>query len=206
LGNDYGSLTMGDKKTTLDELDLLQLGHTIQVGGVVYAGEDTLYVCTLPDEPLEDRKVVYLDLDQEDWKAVIRQTDLLETEILAKDDENKLVKTIVRKSTRQIEQGVSWAVFKRDHYHCRYCGADDRPLTVDHLVLWEDGGPSIESNLVACCRKCNKTRGRMPYPDWLHSKYYKKVSANLPNAIRWANQDLVDTLDSIPLRTHTRGR
>jgi len=190
----------------MPQLDLMELGHTIQLGGVVYAAEDKLYVCMLPDDPHEGRELVLLDLDQEQWKAVIRQTDLLETEILARDEDGTPVKALVRKSTRQVEQRVCWAVFERDHYHCRYCGAGGVPLTVDHLILWEEGGPTIEENLVACCRRCNRTRGRMPYHEWLQSAYYKKVSQGLPPAIQWQNEELVPTLENIPKRLHTRGR
>lgn len=192
---------------TLEDLDLLELGHTIQLSGVVYAGEKDLFLCMLPSDPWEGRELHMLDLSQEDWKKVIRQTDLLETEILEKAEDGKLVKALIRKSTRQVEQGVSWSVYARDHYHCRYCGAGDGvPLTVDHLVLWEEGGPTIEENLVTACRRCNRTRGRTPYGEWLVSPYYKRVSKNLPPAIQWQNNELLETLDKIPKRVHTRGR
>lgn len=191
----------------LEDLDLLQFGHTIQLSGVIYAGEKDLYLCMLPSDPWEGRELHMLDLDQEDWKKVIRQTDLLETEILEQTEDGKLVKALIRKSTRQVEQGVSWTVFSRDHYHCRYCGAGEGvPLTVDHLVLWEEGGPTIEENLVTSCRRCNRTRGRTPYIDWLCSSYYKRVSKNLPPVIREQNEALKYTLGEIPKRVHTRGR
>lgn len=130
----------------------------------------------------------------------------METEILTQAEDGKLVKAIVRKSTRQIEQGVSWAVYRRDNFRCRYCAADKVPMTVDHLVLWEEGGPSIEENLVTCCRRCNKTRGDTPYAEWLESPYYKKVSRRLLSMVREDNLALVDKLVDIPLRVHVRGR
>lgn len=187
------------------ELDILQFGHTIQLGGVVYCCEEYVFVCMLPDDPLGGRKPAFFDFTQEDWKKIIRQTDLLETQILA-DDKGKLKKTIIRKSTRQIEQRICWEVYHRDHYHCRYCGAGGVPLTVDHLVLWEEGGPTIPENLVACCRRCNRTRGRTQYADWLQSKYYREVSQNLPADIQWRNEDVASTLDKIPKRVHTHKR
>ena len=79
-------------------------------------------------------------------------------------------------------------------------------MTVDHLVLWEDGGPSIEENLLAACRKCNKKRGSISYPDWLNHPYYKTVSEGLTPEVRQLNIELVDTLDSIPLRVHKKSR
>jgi hypothetical protein len=195
-------------KWKLDQLNILDFGNTIQVVGVVYADAEVAFVCMMPDEPMDDKVVRVLELDQEEWKGIIKQTDLVETEVFANAPDGDLAKIIVRKSTRVIEQGISWSVFRRDQYHCRYCGANDVPLTVDHLVTWEDGGPSIEENLVTSCRKCNKARGNKPYEVWLKSNYYKKVSVRLSNMAKEANERIVEdgVLDTIPLRTHSRGR
>jgi len=132
------------KHWTIDQLNIFDLGNTIQVSGVIYADKEVVYLCMMPDEPLEEREVRVLDLSQEDWKKLIRQTDLMEVEVFENAPDGSLAKIIVRKSTRQIEQGISWAVFRRDGYRCRYCGKDDVPLTVDHLITWEDGGPQVQ--------------------------------------------------------------
>jgi len=97
-------------------------------------------------------------------------------------------------------------VFRRDGYKCCYCGRDDVPLTVDHLVLWEDGGPSTEQNMVSACKKCNKARGRTQYVDWLRHPVYLKVSGNLSPERRAANEALVGALNAIPKVMHTRSR
>jgi len=121
-----------------------------------------------------------------------------------------LYKAVVRKCQRNIDQVVSWNVFGRDNFACRYCGRshDDNgnrvPLTVDHLVLWENGGPSTESNLASSCKKCNKTRGNTEYADWLNHHYYKRVAENLTQAQRQANIDLLSTLANIELVINIR--
>ena len=189
----------------LSDLDILQVGHTIQIAGAVFADSNALYLCLLPDEGAEGRRIETLDMDADDWARFIRQTDLLEAEVLAKAKDGTLAKVILRKSTRQIEQGVSWTVYRRDGFQCRYCGADNVPLTVDHLVLWEEGGPSIPTNLLTACRRCNRARGNMGYEDWLKSPYYLQVSRKLPLGIRADNEALVKALDTIP-RQHVRSR
>lgn len=205
----------------LSDLNIHDVGNTIQLAGAIYADGEKVYLVPMPDELTDEQakmlRVVIdhaggegmdldlLDMGQDDWQRFLRQTDLLETEILAHAEENgngKLAKAIVRKSTRQISQGVSWQVFKRDGYRCRYCGADDVPLTVDHVILWEDGGPSIPENLVTACRKCNKIRGNTPYAEWMRHPFYKKVSRNLIGAAVNANDALVATLDRIPRLLH----
>jgi 5-methylcytosine-specific restriction endonuclease McrA len=209
----------------LSDIKILSIGHTIQMAGAVYVGEGKAYLAMFPDEQSRvsvrqgDYEVVLLDaedqevaevesllMDTSEWEVFLRQTDLLETEVTARAADGTVQKAIVRKSQRQIEQGVSWKVYKRDRYACRYCANDDTPLTVDHLVTWESGGPSTVNNLVAACRKCNKTRGDLSYLEWLQHPFYRKVSQNLSEGGRQANLKLAETLDSIPRLVHKRTR
>jgi 5-methylcytosine-specific restriction endonuclease McrA len=61
-------------------------------------------------------------------------------------------------------------------------------------------------NLVAACRKCNKSRGNKPYGVWLKDAYYLKVSKALTADEQSANQDLEKTLDAIPRRVYQPSR
>ena len=187
------------------DLNILNIGHDIQLAGAVYTGKGRIYLMLYPDESL-DQDVCALEMTTEEWLQVIRQSDLLETEVLAKSPDGSVGKAVIRKSTRQIEQGVSWQVFRKAGFQCSYCGADNVPLTVDHLVCWEEGGPSIPANLLSCCKKCNKTRGNLPYADWIRTEYYLKVSRKLSEAQRKANEALVATLDKIPRKLHIVNR
>ena len=190
-----------------EENDILEFGNDLQITGVLYSGKDKNLLCVLPNEVEDITGLdVYSDMTTEEWKALFKQTDLVETEVLAKAADGKLVKAILRKTARQVDQRVSWNVFRRDNYSCRYCGANEIPLTVDHLVLWEVGGPSIEENLVSSCRKCNRTRGNMEYSDWLKDSYYLKVSKDLPDHIKMLNADVSSILASIPRRVHKQKR
>lgn len=189
--------------TKLKDLSLLALGNTINLAGAIYTGEGKTFLAFFPEDR-NDLPLEPLELDLEDWNALVRQTDLLETEVLTKASDGTLAKIIVRKSTRHIDNAVSWRVFKRDKYACRYCGNDNTPLTVDHLITWEDGGPTTEANLVSACKKCNKVRGNTPYAEWL--KHPRYLSSNLhPDVVR-ANSDLVATLDKIPRNLHKASR
>ena len=173
------------------------------MSGAVFSDENKSYLCMFPGETLNDMNTIIMD--SEDWKSLIHQTDLLETEILAKAPDGSLVKIIYRKSQRNIDQVISWKVFRRDSYKCRYCGADNVPLTVDHLVCWEDGGPSIESNLLTSCKKCNKIRGNKSYAEWLRHPRYLETKKKLSLEIQRENEAILATLDSIP-RQHVRSR
>ncbi len=210
----------------LKDINLLDVGNTIQIVGAIYAGNGKVLLAFFPDERgsvhglhepgypnvgymaatstsgHDYASVETLDMDHADWEVFLRQTDIMETEILQKASDGTIAKAIVRKGNRMIAQDVSWQVFRRDGYACRYCGNDKTPLTVDHLVLWENGGPSIVANLLSSCKKCNKTRGNLEYADWLQHPYYKQASKRLSPAQREANAALLPTLDAIPCLVH----
>ena len=187
-------------------LNLLSIGNTVQISGMIWSGEGINYLCYLPDELNPEYDTVLMPLTLEEWNELVRQSDLMETEILAKDTEGKLVKTILRKSTRQIDQAIQWKVFERDEYCCRYCGRTGIPLSVDHIILWEEGGPSTEENLITACKKCNRMRGSQQYPNWLISEYYYKMSRDIDEETRQKNAAIVQTMASIPRRIHIKSR
>lgn len=180
------------------EIPLQSFGATRRLIGVVYADADEQLVVYFPGEGRDSRTEEMTSPSSAEWQALLQQSDRVETLVTVKDADGKLTQAILRKAERQISQNISWQVYRRDHYRCRYCGTGTEPLTVDHLVLWEEGGPSTPENLVASCKKCNTTRGSMAYATWLRSAYYRKVSAALPPAIQEANEHLVASLPSIP--------
>ena len=186
-------------------LPKFDIGNTIQLSGMVFSDNEKDYILRFPMDQSDNEKVV-LDMSHGDWVQFIQQTDFLETEVLSKSSDGTFAKIVLRKSSRQIDQCVSWKVFHRDMYMCRYCGASEIPLTVDHVVLWEDGGPSIEENLLSACKKCNKTRGNMKYEDWLRSKEYKARSTHLNPSVKVANEQVVNIIPDIPIRLHKKSR
>jgi 5-methylcytosine-specific restriction endonuclease McrA len=48
------------------------------------------------------------------------------------------------------------SILRRDNYTCAYCGR--RANTVDHINPKSKGGGEEESNLVACCKRCNMAK------------------------------------------------
>jgi hypothetical protein len=198
------------------DIKLTDIGTTIQMVGAIYAGNDGTFVfpfpgclrdTRLPDHVIGEHGQIHtVEMTDEDWKALLRQADLVEVEATVQAEDGTLAKAIVRKSQRQIDTQVSWNVFRRDNFMCRYCGTEKLSLTVDHLVRWEDGGPSIEANLVACCRKCNKVRGDTAYAAWLRHPYYVEVSQKVSYAYQELNRRVADTLVDIPRVYIKKGR
>ena len=53
---------------------------------------------------------------------------------------------------------VRLAVLARDGYVCAYCGQDAD--TVDHVQSIKSGGDPVSlENLIACCKRCNSSKG-----------------------------------------------
>jgi 5-methylcytosine-specific restriction endonuclease McrA len=50
-------------------------------------------------------------------------------------------------------------VLARDQYTCQYCGVQTRDLTLDHVLPRTLGGPTVWTNVVAACRRCNGAKG-----------------------------------------------
>ena len=57
-------------------------------------------------------------------------------------------------------------LFGRDRYRCQYCGSEEGPFTVDHVVpksrktpSYPHGGPTSWENCVTACIPCNRLKG-----------------------------------------------
>lgn len=181
-----------------------KLGTEIQIAGMVLQGINKTWVLLFEEaEPLNMHDVILDQFTHEEWKDLLFQLDVLEVEIL--DPNNPNQKKIVRKTQREIEQRVSWNVFRRDNFTCQYC-FNEGVCTVDHIVCWEDLGQSVEDNLITACRKCNKTRGNTPFVDWIKSDY---VRQKLGRAYPLQGDKLFcawDKASKLPLRTVARSR
>lgn len=173
-------------RVTLADYDLLKFGNTITLAGAVFSGEGVDLLLPLPG--CEINQVTRLmEMTPENWHRILDQTDVQNVEMATK--------AIVRKSQRIIDGHMQWAVWRRDKFACRYCGVQDRPLTVDHVDLWEDGGATHTDNLTSACRPCNKARGSMPFEQWLASEQYATRSKGLSAAARSLNASLAGRLD-----------
>lgn len=63
---------------------------------------------------------------------------------------------VYRKST--IPQDMRWAVFLRDNFTCKRCGARS-DLHADHVTPESKGGPTSLDNLQTLCGRCNRKKG-----------------------------------------------
>jgi 5-methylcytosine-specific restriction endonuclease McrA len=99
---------------------------------------------------------------------------------------------------------------------CAYCGTDNIPLQIDHIVPKSTGGSDRVSNLTLACAKCNQGKGSQPVKEYLKRKpaVLKKILATAKislrdaaavNSTRWA---LFSNLKDIglPLKAATGGR
>lgn len=179
-------------------VELLSWGNEITIKGLIMEGkDDKVYLVNLPLEKIKG-DVMVITPSTEEW--YILQDQLDKCNIVGEEG------MILRKGQRQIDQKISWEVYRRDKFKCRYCAIDNVPLTVDHIITWESGGASHPDNLLTCCKKCNKRRGNLDYGSWLQHKYYLDRSKYLTQEERDRNDAIVFKLSTLPRLAKPRSR
>lgn len=76
-----------------------------------------------------------------------------------------------------IPDSLRTAVLERDRHRCRYCGATDKKLVMDHVYPVSRGGETSFENLVTACEGCNRKKynkvGLWPRPiDYIELREY----------------------------------
>ena len=91
--------------------------------------------------------------------------------------------------TKGISAAKRYRVLERDHFACRYCGAQATTanLVMDHLITRKHGGRDYEENLVAACDECNAGKSdKLPTTEFVSAvkiaqrDYDQKASAAAP--------------------------
>ncbi|MCP2241228.1 RNA-guided endonuclease IscB [Thermoanaerobacterium thermosaccharolyticum] len=79
---------------------------------------------------------------------------------------------------------------------CAYCGKENVPLEVEHIVPKSRGGTDRVSNLTIACHECNQKKGNMTaeefgYPDIQKQAKQPLKDAAMINATRWKTYNLL---------------
>jgi len=169
-----------------------QYGNELTITGVLVGNAKETEIIMFPSEVLYSPVVSTLYPTQEELLKIFNQMDTLAI--------TNNAKVVLRKSQRQIDQDISWQVFRRDDFTCAYCGNNHTPMTVDHLILWENLGDSVPGNLLSACRKCNKTRGNQPLDEFLESYYYKTLPKHGYGLLKETILIMYEKAKQLPLR------
>jgi 5-methylcytosine-specific restriction endonuclease McrA len=93
---------------------------------------------------------------------------------------------------------------------CAYCGAENVPLQVEHIVPKGRGGTDRVSNLTISCRDCNQAKGNRTAAEFGHPEVQKEAKAHWKdaaavNSTRWAIFCRLKVI-GLPLEVGTGGR
>jgi 5-methylcytosine-specific restriction endonuclease McrA len=81
----------------------------------------------------------------------------------------------------------------RDNHQCQYCEIKKGPLTIDHVMPKNRGGPDAWENLVTACQTCNSNKGsRTPE----EAKMILKRLPKKPNKINYFQQFISEKQDA----------
>lgn len=59
---------------------------------------------------------------------------------------------------KPIPNTLRWAVWERDNFTCKHCGARQN-LSVDHIIPESKGGELTMENTQTLCKSCNSRKG-----------------------------------------------
>lgn len=158
-------------------IEVEDLGDTYQLEGIVIGNGHNALVMAMPDAPTQG-----LGPAPEYWRPTVLQLEawLKQSDDpvakLYRDQDSMVVKAVVRKASRQLDQAVVWKVYQRDNYTCVYCGNTGVPLTYDHFLAQAFGGQTTIDNGRTSCRPCNKAKGHMTIDQW--KEYAAKKGLN----------------------------
>lgn len=141
-------------------IDLVRDGYAIS--GLVLSDGEAGVEIFFPNERIPEIAQT-LQFENADWSDILKEIDDRYIKI---ENPDGTIKSLVRKSQRSCDQKVTWEAYRRDKFVCQYCGADDRPMTIDHYYPQEKGGAYELDNLKAACRQCNKLKGNMLPEEW----------------------------------------
>jgi len=93
---------------------------------------------------------------------------------------------------------------------CVYCGTDNVPLQMEHIVPKARGGTNRVSNLVLACEPCNKKKGNQTAKEFGYPKVQAIASkplkdATAVNTTRWTLYRLIQET-GLPVEVGTGGR
>lgn len=132
----------------------------------------------------------------ETWVArVKRYAPIIAVSIeLAKFDTQKLQNPQI--SGIEYQQGEIFGYEVREYlldkwgHRCAYCGAENVPLEVEHIVPKSRGGSDRVSNLTISCRDCNLAKGNKTAAEFSHPEIQEEAKRPLRdaaavNSTRW---------------------
>ena len=97
-------------------------------------------------------------------------------------------------------------------YKCAYCGAENVPLEIEHIVPKARSGSNRISNLTIACRKCNQEKSDRPIEEFLQGReeLLKKIQNQAKKSLKDAaamnatRKILLDELKKLRCKVYTR--
>lgn len=102
----------------------------------------------------------------------------------------------------KVEEAMGFLKMDVNNLTCVYCG--EAPTTWDHLTNLVQGGKTNQNghghriyNLVPCCEKCNSSKGKKTFKDWIGGYTDKKKSnPGTPRVKEERREELIEMLSN----------
>ncbi len=104
-----------------------------------------------------DNREAILERKRAYYQQVRKQADKTEAGRLA--DRNRKARRRSQQRNGNVTAEEWTAILAANDYACKYCGAKDRPLEMDHIVPLSKGGRHCANNIAPACKPCNSKKG-----------------------------------------------
>ena len=65
------------------------------------------------------------------------------------------------------------------NYKCAYCDSE-KDLTIDHIIPQCKGGSDLSTNVVCCCKECNRSKSHTNWEEWYQQQdFYREERRDL---------------------------
>lgn len=101
-----------------------------------------------------------------DEYSILRLFDIDGDELTPKPD---IFKVSSRGSNKRqaLPASIRKFIHERDEYRCVYCGKDEAPFQIDHIMPVSRGGGDEIENLCLACPDCNLSKRDKTVEEWL---------------------------------------
>lgn len=153
---------------------LVQAGKT-NAGGYIFLSENVPYTdemfSTLFNRPLNTVRLALQTLKNfgmiEESENVLKITNWSKHQNIEGLEKIK-EQNRIRQQRKRLKDYNADPIMARDNYTCQYCGQP--AIGVDHIIpITENGSRTDESNMVACCKRCNQIKMTQKLTDFLNN-------------------------------------
>lgn len=137
------------KQLVVNTAEAIPIDHMWSLEEIGAAWVLTLYEARNRHPLDNDSCRLVLRISKQRWRKIKANVTAARQSIVAASDPR------VQVTRSSLSKAARAAIFARDGHVCSYCGTEDGPFHIDHIVPVARGGGNRPENLCVACAPCN---------------------------------------------------